>query len=340
MRLVYATRRSKLALAQSRAFVDTLRARLPDATFEELQVVTSGDVIQDRPLYEVGGKGLFVKEIEEALLDGRADFAVHSIKDVPAGLPPGLGIHCIPPRSSPFDVLIVRQALLGAAPFTLDQLPQGAKVGTSSLRRQIALHAVRPDLQLVPLRGNVDTRLGKLDSGDLDAIVLAEAGLLRLGLEGRVSARLTAELCLPAVGQGALGIESREGDARVAAALDLVHDALTARAVELERGILKALGADCKTPIAAFAELDFDEAALLGEFGLARLLDPHRDERAQRVRVRSWVADPDGSGRAQLDEVVDLPADDAAAEAQGRELGARLLAARGPEKLRQDPGIG
>ena len=314
MRFVYATRRSMLALAQSRAFVATLQAHLPEATFEELQVVTSGDVIQDRPLYEVGGKGLFVKEIEEALLDGRADFAVHSIKDVPAGLPPGLGIHCIPKRSSPYDALIVRAALLGDAPFTLEQLPLGAKVGTSSLRRSLALAGVRPDLQIVPLRGNVDTRLGKLDSGELDAIVLAEAGLLRLGLESRVTARLTAELSLPAVGQGALGIESREGDARVAAALTTVHDAPTALAVGVERGILRALGADCKTPIAAFAELDNDEQFF---------------KRADHFRVRAWVAEPDGSQRGQLDESVSLPGTDEEADDLGRALGMRLLEARG-----------
>lgn len=322
MRFVYATRRSKLALAQSRAFVATLAARLPEATFEELQVVTSGDVIQDRPLYEVGGKGLFVKEIEEALLDGRADFAVHSIKDVPAELPPGLGIHCIPERSSPYDVLIVRQALLGEGEFTLEQLPLGAKVGTSSLRRRLALAAVRPDLQIVPLRGNVDTRLGKLDSAELDAIVLAEAGLLRLGLEGRVTARLTRELCVPAVGQGALGIEARSDDERVRAALAHVHDAPTALAVEIERGILRALGADCKTPMAAFAELDFEEGAMLGNapFG----------QRADQLRVRAWVAEPDGSQRAELDDTVPLPSDELEARTLGLSLGRRLLAGRAP----------
>lgn len=313
MRFVYATRRSKLALAQSRAFVASLQAHLPEAIFEELQVVTSGDVIQDRPLYEVGGKGLFVKEIEEALLDRRADFAVHSIKDVPAGLPPGLGIHCIPKRSSPYDVLVVRQPLLGDAPFTLDQLPLGAKVGTSSLRRKLALLAIRPDLQIVALRGNVDTRLGKLDSGELDAIVLAEAGLLRLGLEARVTARLTAELSLPAIGQGALGIETRDADERIAAALATVHDLPTAQAVGIERGILQALGADCKTPIAAFAELETDDQFL---------------PRAEQFRVRAWVAEPDGSQRGQLDQDVPLPPSAAAATAVGLELGQRLLRAR------------
>lgn len=314
MRFVYATRRSKLALAQSRAFVATLQSHLPHAQFEELQVTTSGDVIQDRPLYEVGGKGLFVKEIEEALLDRRADFAVHSIKDVPAGLPPGLGIHCIPKRSSPYDVLVVRAALLGEDPFALEQLPLGAKVGTSSLRRSLALQATRPDLQIVPLRGNVDTRLGKLDAGELDAIVLAEAGLLRLGLEARVTARLTAELCLPAVGQGALGIEARDDDARTVEALSTVHDRPTTHAVGIERGILKALGADCKTPIAAFAELDNDAQFL---------------KRAERFRVRAWVAEPDGTRRAQLDDTVELPDDRSEAERLGLALGERLVAARG-----------
>ena len=308
MRFVYATRRSKLALAQSRAFVASLRARVPEATFEELQVVTTGDRVQDRPLYEVGGKGLFVKEIEEALLDGRADFAVHSIKDVPAELPQGLQIACIPRRSSPYDVLIVR-AEIAASGAELSALPAEAKVGTSSLRRSLALSALRPDLRLHPLRGNVDTRLAKLDAAELDAIVLAEAGLLRLGLEARVSARLRVDECVPAVGQGALGIEARAGDARVMALLSHVQDTPTALAVGIERGILRALGADCRTPLAAYAELD---------------LDAQFAPRAEAYRVRAWATDADGANRRELDERVPIPADADEADRVGRTLGARL----------------
>ncbi|MBL8610779.1 MAG: hydroxymethylbilane synthase, partial [Myxococcales bacterium] len=201
MRVVYATRKSALALAQSRAFVARLVASSPGLEVAEEQVVTTGDKIQDRPLSEVGGKGLFVKEIEEALLDGRAHFAVHSIKDVPAELPPGLELVCIPRREDPRDVLVAPRH------GTLAALPAGARVGTSSLRRAIALSRARPDLVIGPLRGNVDTRLRKVDAGEHDAIVLARAGLVRLGLEARATDVLAPEISLPAVGQGALGIE-------------------------------------------------------------------------------------------------------------------------------------
>ena len=199
-RLVYATRRSPLALAQCRALVARLVAVHPAVEMVELQIVTTGDKVQDRPLSEIGGKGLFVKEIEEALLDGRADFAVHSIKDVPAELPGGLSIACIPVREDPRDVLVSPRH------GTLAALPHGARVGTSSLRRAVALKSARPDLDCVPVRGNVDTRLRKVDAGDYDAIVLARAGLVRLGLEGRATEILSPDVSLPAVGQGALGV--------------------------------------------------------------------------------------------------------------------------------------
>src|SRR5262245_32139723 len=206
MTLTYATRRSALALAQCRAFVARLKSAHPDIEFVEEQVVTTGDKIQDRPLSEVGGKGLFVKEIEEALLERRADLAVHSIKDVPGVLPPGLAITGIPTREDPRDVLVSPK--FGK----LATLPQGAKVGTSSLRRAVCLKAARPDLEIVPMRGNVDTRLRKVDAGECDAIVLARAGLLRLGLEARATEILPVEVSLPAIGQGALGIEHRTDD--------------------------------------------------------------------------------------------------------------------------------
>lgn len=300
MRFVYATRRSKLALAQSRAFVASLAAFWPEAEFEELQVVTMGDRIQDRPLTEIGGKGLFVKEIEEAMLDGRADFAVHSIKDVPAELPPGLWLSCIPPRESASDALIApRHGSLAA-------LPQGANVGTGSLRRSLSLLRARPDLHIVPLRGNVDTRLGKVDAGEHDAIVLAEAGLVRLGLQARITERLAHAVSLPAVGQGALGIESRQDDAKVAALLEKVHHTPTSRAVLMERGVLRALGADCKTPFAAYAEPDASGS----------------------TRLRAWVSEPDGSQLRVLERNLATPDDDAAATAAGQAFGAELLAAR------------
>jgi hydroxymethylbilane synthase len=292
---VYATRRSALALVQCRAFVARLRAAEPGLDARELQVVTSGDRIQDRPLAEIGGKGLFVKEIEEALLDLRADFAVHSIKDVPASLPEGLVIACIPAREDPRDVLVApRHGALAA-------LPRGARVGTSSLRRMVALKARRPDLDVVPLRGNVDTRLRKVDAGECDAIVLARAGLLRLGLEGRATEILGTDVSLPAVGQGALGIECRRDDAATRTLLAWLHDPLTATCVAAERGVLLALGGDCKTPLGAHAERNGDA-----------------------LRLRAFVARPDGSAVRANERSSPWPATEDEAHALGRELGDTL----------------
>jgi hydroxymethylbilane synthase len=296
MRLVvYATRRSMLALAQCRAFVARLRAAEPSLETRELQVVTSGDRIQDRPLSEVGGKGLFVKEIEEALLDGRADFAVHSIKDVPAALPEGLILACVPGREDSHDVLVAPRHR------TLDALPRGARVGTSSLRRSVAIRARRPDLQVVPLRGNVDTRLRKVDAGECEAVVLARAGLVRLGLEGRVTEVLSFDASLPAAGQGALGIECRRDDAEIRSLLARLHDGAAATCVAAERGVLEAVGGDCKTPLGANAE---------------------RVDGS--LRLRAFVAESDGSNLRHGERVVPWPADEAEARAVGLALGQSL----------------
>lgn len=303
-RLVYATRRSALALAQCRAFVARLRAAHPDLELVEEQVVTTGDKLQDRPLSEIGGKGVFVKEIEEALLERRADIAVHSIKDVPATLPPGLAIACIPAREDPRDVLVAPKD------GKLADLPRGAKVGTSSLRRSINLLAVRPDLQIVPLRGNVDTRLRKVDAGEADAIVLARAGLVRLGLADRATEILSPEVSLPAVGQGALGIESRIDDEPTRALLAVLADETTSRSVHAERGVLAALGADCKTPMGAYAE---------------------RVEKDGKVsmRLRAFIAPADATNDprriVRQDATVAWPLTDEAATAFGLEIGRLLL---------------
>jgi len=290
--VVYATRRSMLALAQCRAFVARLSGVDPALRTEELQVVTSGDRITDRPLADIGGKGLFVKEIEEALLEGRADFAVHSIKDVPGSLPEGLLIACVPTREDPRDVLVAPRHL------TLEALPQGARVGTSSLRRMVALKARRPDLDVVPLRGNVDTRLRKVDAGDCDAIVLARAGLVRLGLEGRGTQILEPEVSLPAVGQGALGIECRTADEETRELLARLHDSHTATCVAAERGVLVAVAGDCKTPLGAYGE-----------------------RTAGGLRVRAFMARPDGADLRQADRTAPWPASEAEAHALGREVG-------------------
>jgi hydroxymethylbilane synthase len=294
-RLVYATRKSALALAQCRAFCQALREKTPGLELVEEQVVTSGDRIQDRPLSEVGGKGLFVKEIEDALLAGRAQFAVHSIKDVPGILPPGLAIVCVPLRADPRDVLVApRHGALAA-------LPSGARVGTSSLRRMVALKRARPDLEILPVRGNVDTRLRKVDAGDYDAIVLARAGLVRLGLEGRATDVLEPEHSLPAVGQGALGIECREDDAATRAVLAAMHDPESALCVATERGVLIALEGDCKTPIAA-----------------------HAQRVSAGLRLRAFVSEPDGSRFRDADLTVPWPASEHDAHEIGLALGGAL----------------
>lgn len=297
--MIYATRKSALALAQCRAFVAALRAAHEDLELVELQVTTSGDRIQDRPLSEVGGKGLFTKEIEEALLDGSADFAVHSIKDVPAVLPEKLHIACIPKRADPRDVLVSPKYA------TLDALPRGAKVGTSSLRRAVSLRAARPDLVIVPLRGNVDTRLRKVDAGEADAIVLARAGLVRLGLEARATCVLEPDVSLPAVGQGALGIEARIGDEAVFSVLKSLHDTTSATCVAAERGVMAALEGDCKTPLGAYAERT-------------------RGREGDEMVLAAFVAEPDGSRHRSAREVIAWPASERDADAFGRAVGTRL----------------
>jgi hydroxymethylbilane synthase len=242
-----ATRASDLALAQARLVASMLEAKLGVAT-ELLRVETSGDRLQGVSLAKLGGKGLFVKEIEEALFDHRADLAVHSAKDLPAALPEGLELAAFPERADPRDALVARER--GA---TLESLPRGARVGTGSVRRMAQLRALRPDLEAVALRGNVPTRLRKLESEKLDAVILACAGLERLGLADRIDERLAPEAMLPAVTQGILAIEGRAGDpvARDAAALD---DAATAAQAAAERAVLVRLGADCNVPLGAYAE--------------------------------------------------------------------------------------
>lgn len=260
-----ATRKSALALAQSRAWMATLRESAQVDT-EELLVTTTGDRIQDRPLNEVGGKGLFLKEIEEALLARQADLAVHSLKDVPAQLAPGLFIGCVPRREDPRDAIKTRSGC------SFRDLPAGAKVGTSSLRRTVQLRAIRPDLEYVPLRGNIDTRLRRCEEGVIDAVVLAYAGLRRIGRAAEVTELLSPDVCLPAVGQGALGIEIRADDEGILNLVAELEDMETAIATASERGVLVAVDGSCQVPVAAHAEHIGDE-----------------------LRLRALLADPDGS---------------------------------------------
>jgi hydroxymethylbilane synthase len=247
-RLVIATRGSALALWQAEHVKARLAAVAPDVAVEFNVIKTSGDQILDVPLAKVGGKGLFVKEIEQALLDREADVAVHSMKDVPAELAPGLVLIAVSSREVPWDALCAR------APVTVDALPQGARVGTSSMRRQCQLLARRPDLKIAMLRGNVPTRIRKLDDGEFDAIVLAAAGLTRLGMASRITQQLPLEISIPAVAQGVLGLEARAGDTATAELIRrAIHDPAEERRVAAERSFLARMGGSCQTPLAAHA---------------------------------------------------------------------------------------
>jgi hydroxymethylbilane synthase len=295
-KLVYATRKSPLALAQSRAFVASFARVDPTLQIEELTVQTTGDRVQDRPLAEIGGKGLFVKEIEEALLDRRADVAVHSMKDVPPELAAGLVIGCIPLREDPRDVLVSRS---GAK---LAELAPGSRVGTTSLRRRVQLAELRPDLEIVPLRGNVDTRLRKCREGVVDAILLARAGLNRLGLSDVPTEVLEPERFLPAVGQGALAVEQRSGDEAISTLLARVAHEETKLCVAVERGVLAAVSGDCQTPVAAYAV-----------------------RRGPELWLRGLLSEPDGSRLRRRELAAPWPATDAEADALGRRLGRDLV---------------
>lgn len=257
-KLVIATRGSQLALWQARHVAGRLEAAHPGLRVELLPIKTKGDKILDVPLAKVGGKGLFVKEIEEALLSGRADLAVHSMKDVPAEQPDGLVLGVIPEREDPVDLL------LSVHHDSLAALPPGATVGTSSLRRRAQLLAVRPDLAIVDLRGNLDTRVTRLTEGRFDAIVVAAAGMRRLGLSAPKMERLAPPAFLPAAAQGALGLEYRADDPETAAQVAFFDHADSRDAVAAERGFLGRLEGGCQVPIAAFARLDGDTLTLDG----------------------------------------------------------------------------
>jgi hydroxymethylbilane synthase len=291
-RLVIATRESRLALWQARHVGERLRAIHPETSVELLGVTTRGDRALEQPLSRIGGKGLFIKELETALREGRADLAVHSLKDVPMDLPEGLALAAILARENPHDAFISNRF---AEP---EALPPGAIVGTSSLRRQAMLRAAWPRLEIRPLRGNLDPRLRKLDEGAFDAIVLAAAGLIRLGLEERIRTVLPPERLLPAPGQGALGIEILAGRADLAALLAPLGDAETACCVRAERAFSRALGGSCRIPLGGHARLEGGE-----------------------LRLRGFVASPDGR-RVVAGEMRGDPGD---GEALGERLAGDLL---------------
>lgn len=269
-KLIIATRGSRLALWQANWVRERLLEARPGLETELLILKTRGDIIQDVPLAKVGGKGLFVKEIEEALLGGQADLAVHSMKDMPMRLPDGLVLGVIPERGATADLLLSDRYR------SLDDLPPGARVGTSSLRRQAQLLALRPDLQILSLRGNVDTRLGKLRDGHFEAIVMAEAGLARLGLSTRHQVRLGPDDFLPAAGQGALGVEFAEKRRDLAELLSPLEHAPSRACVSAERSFLAALDGGCQTPIAALARVGDERGRSLVLEGLVGDLEGRR----------------------------------------------------------------
>ena len=293
------TRGSPLALAQAYETRDRLAAAfaLANDAFEIVVIKTTGDKVLDRPLKEIGGKGLFTKEIEEAMLAGRIDIAVHSMKDMPVDQPEGLVLDCYLPRED------VRDAFVSDRHACLADLPEGAVVGSSSLRRRAQLMHRRPDLQLVEFRGNVQTRMAKLSGGVAEATFLAMAGLRRLGLAGVARDAMSVDDMLPAVAQGAIGIERRARDARSAAMLEAVHDGPTGQRLAAERAFLAALDGSCETPIAGLAELDGGSLTLRGE-----------------------ILRPDGS--EAVAEADSAPVEDGAA--LGRDLAQRLLSRAGP----------
>jgi hydroxymethylbilane synthase len=283
-----ATRKSPLAMWQAEYAAAALRRAHPGLAVEIVGMSTRGDRILDAPLAKVGGKGLFVKELEQGMLAGTADIAVHSMKDVPVDFPEGLHLPVVMQREDPRDAFVSNRFE------RLGELPEGARVGTSSLRRQCQLAARRPDLRIVPLRGNVNTRLAKLDAGEYDAIILAAAGLMRLGYEGRIRTRLSTEESLPAIGQGAVGIECRVSDERVNDLIAPLHHRETADRVWAERAMNRRLSGGCQVPIAGHAVLEGGELALRGLVGTpdgsSVLTAAHRLPRPQATVLGEVVA--------------------------------------------------
>ena len=287
-----ATRKSPLALWQAEHVAAALAAAHPGLRVEIVGMTTKGDRILDAPLAKVGGKGLFVKELEQGMLAGTADIAVHSMKDVPVELPDGLHLRVILEREDPLDAFVSNRFP------GLEALPAGSRVGTSSLRRQCQLAARRPDLHIEPLRGNVNSRLAKLDAGDYDAILLAAAGLIRLGFAERIRAHLDPADSLPAIGQGAIGIECRVDDSRTQTLIAPLHHPATALRVRAERALNGRLHGGCQVPIAGHATLESERLHLRGLVGTAD------GNRILRAEAKGPATDPEALGAAVAEDLL------------------------------------
>jgi len=296
MNLIFATRPSALARWQTAHVINLLQAAWPGLECSERIITTSGDRILDRPLPEIGGKGVFTSELETALLSGEVHVAVHSLKDLPVEDTAGIVIAAIPARESAFDVLV------SANGQTLADLPESARVGTCSLRRTAQLLARRPDLTILPLRGNVDTRVRKVMEGEYDAIVLAYAGLLRLGLEAHITETFPLDVMLPAPGQGALAVQCQADDAETIKLLAAIHDPVTAAAVDAERAFLAGLGGGCSLPIAAYAQKNDGSIILTGAVISA--------DGKQAIRLSAVDKDPYELGERLADLVLERGAAD------------------------------
>lgn len=294
--IIFATRPSKLARWQTQYVINALQAVWPDLVGREVVITTQGDEVLDKPLPEIGGKGLFTQELEQELLAGRVQAAVHSLKDLPVEDSPGLTVGLIPKREDAGDVLV------SAWGFTLDTLPEGATVGTSSLRRQAQLLASRPDLTVKPIRGNVDTRIRKVLGGAYDAAVMARAGVKRLGLEEHISEHIPLSRMLPAPGQGALGVQCREDDAATIGFFNAIADHDTRQAVTAERAFLAALGGGCSIPVGAYASVDGETIYMQGVVAAAN--------GSRVIRVEGQGEDPLRLGQELAQSALDQGAEE------------------------------
>jgi hydroxymethylbilane synthase len=301
-KFVVATRPSLLAYTQTQQTVDLLRVKNPDCEFEIVKISTHGDTVTDKPLTAFGGTGVFVKELENALYEGKAHFAVHSLKDVPSIQPEGLVLAAFPTRQDPRDLLLTR----GGG--SVADLPSPCVIGTGSPRRIVQVAKLKEQITFADLRGNIDTRLKKLEDGQYDAIVLAAAGLKRLGKEIAESAYMSTDVCLPAIGQGAIAIECRADDAETIAILKSINDAATETAIIAERSYMKTIGGGCKFPLGAYATVE------KGEVNLHVMLGNHHTGQIIRMHETSTVADAEKLGQKLGEAII------AEAEKQGIEI--------------------